>query len=58
MPHRTTKDVDLLCRGDNSIAEIEAVFRSVCQADVVPDSLEFDRATVRSLLGRAINNQP
>ncbi len=26
-PHRTTKDVDLLCRGDNSIAEIEAVFR-------------------------------
>jgi predicted nucleotidyltransferase component of viral defense system len=46
-PHRTTKDVDLLCRGDNSIAEIEAVFRAVCQADVVPDGLEFDLTTVK-----------
>jgi hypothetical protein len=45
-PHRTTKDVDLLCRGDNSIAEIEAVFRAVCQVDVVPDGLEFDLTTV------------
>ncbi len=46
-PHRTTKDVDLLCRGDNSIAEIEAIFRAVCQADVVPDGLEFDLTTVK-----------
>jgi len=46
-PHRATKDVDLLCRGDNSIAEIEAVFRAVCQADVVPDGLEFDLTTVK-----------
>jgi hypothetical protein len=45
-PHRATKDVDLLCRGDNSIAEIEAVFRAVCQVDVVPDGLEFDLTTV------------
>jgi predicted nucleotidyltransferase component of viral defense system len=45
-PHRATKDVDLLCRGDNSIAEIAAVFRAVCQADVVPDGLEFDPTTV------------
>jgi predicted nucleotidyltransferase component of viral defense system len=46
-PHRTTKDVDLLCRGDNSITEIEAIFRSVCQTDVVPDGLEFDLTTVK-----------
>jgi Nucleotidyl transferase AbiEii toxin, Type IV TA system len=38
-PHRATKDVDLLCRGDNSIAEIEAVFRAVCQVEVVPDGV-------------------
>jgi predicted nucleotidyltransferase component of viral defense system len=46
-PHRATKDVDLLCRGDNSIAEIEAIFRVVCQVDVVPDGLEFDMTTVK-----------
>jgi predicted nucleotidyltransferase component of viral defense system len=46
-PHRATKDVDLLCRGDNSIAEIEAIFRLVCQVDVVPDGLEFDMTTVK-----------
>ncbi|WP_310425397.1 nucleotidyl transferase AbiEii/AbiGii toxin family protein [Chamaesiphon sp. VAR_48_metabat_135_sub] len=46
-PHRTTKDVDLLCRGDNSITEIEAIFRAVCQTDVVPDGLEFDLTTVK-----------
>jgi predicted nucleotidyltransferase component of viral defense system len=46
-PHRTTKDVDLLCQGDNSIAEIEAVFREVCEVEVVPDGLEFDITTVK-----------
>jgi Nucleotidyl transferase AbiEii toxin, Type IV TA system len=45
--HRATKDVDLLCRGDNSIAEIEAIFRSVCEVDVVPDGLEFNPATCK-----------
>jgi hypothetical protein len=32
-PHRATKDVDLLCRGDNSIAEIEAIFRETVIAE-------------------------
>jgi Nucleotidyl transferase AbiEii toxin, Type IV TA system len=57
-PHRTTKDVDLLCRGDNSIEEIEAVFRSVCQMDVVPDGLEFDLTTVKSELIKADREYP
>jgi Nucleotidyl transferase AbiEii toxin, Type IV TA system len=57
-PHRTTKDVDLLCRGDNSIAEIEAVFRAVCEVDVVPDGLEFDRTTVKGELIKADREYP
>jgi Nucleotidyl transferase AbiEii toxin, Type IV TA system len=57
-PHRTTKDVDLLCRGDNSIEEIEAVFRSVCQMDVVPDGLEFDLTTVKGELIKADREYP
>jgi predicted nucleotidyltransferase component of viral defense system len=57
-PHRTTKDVDLLCRGDNSIAEIEAVFRSVCEVAVVADGLEFDRATVKGELIKADREYP
>jgi predicted nucleotidyltransferase component of viral defense system len=57
-PHRATKDVDLLCRGDNSIAEIEAVFRSVCQANVVPDGLEFDLTTVTGEVIKAEREYP
>jgi Nucleotidyl transferase AbiEii toxin, Type IV TA system len=57
-PHRTTKDVDLLCRGNNSVAEIEAVFRAVCQADVAPDGLEFDRATVKGEVIKAEREYP
>ena len=57
-PHRATKDVDLLCRGDNSIAEIEAVFRAVCQVDVVPDGLEFDLTTVKGELIKAEREYP
>jgi predicted nucleotidyltransferase component of viral defense system len=57
-PHRATKDVDLLCRGDNSIAEIEAVFRAVCQADVVPDGLEFDLTTVKGEVIKADREYP
>jgi predicted nucleotidyltransferase component of viral defense system len=57
-PHRATKDVDLLCRGDNSIAEIEAVFRSVCQVEVVPDGLEFDLTTVTGEVIKAEREYP
>ncbi|PSB51514.1 nucleotidyl transferase AbiEii/AbiGii toxin family protein [Chamaesiphon polymorphus] len=57
-PHRTTKYVDLLCRGDNSITEIEAIFRAVCQVEVVPDGLEFDRATVKGELIKADREYP
>jgi Nucleotidyl transferase AbiEii toxin, Type IV TA system len=57
-PHRATKDVDLLCRGDNSIAEIEAIFRSVCEVDVVPDGLEFNPATVKGEVIKAEREYP
>jgi predicted nucleotidyltransferase component of viral defense system len=57
-PHRTTKDVDLLCRGDNSIAEIEAIFRAVCEVEVVPDGLEFDLMTVKGELIKADREYP
>ena len=57
-PHRTTKDADLLCQGDNSIAEIEAIFQAVCQADVVPDGLEFERTTVKGELIKAEREYP
>ena len=57
-PHRTTKDVDLLCWGDNSIAEIEAIFRAVCQGDVVPDGLEFDLTTVKGEVIKADREYP
>jgi Nucleotidyl transferase AbiEii toxin, Type IV TA system len=58
IPHRATKDVDLLCRGDNSIAEIEAVFRAICQVDVVPDGLEFDPTTVTGAVIKADREYP
>jgi predicted nucleotidyltransferase component of viral defense system len=57
-PHRATKDVDLLCRGDNSIAEIEAIFRAVCEVDVIADGLFFDPATVKGEVIKAEREYP
>jgi hypothetical protein len=57
-PHRATKDVDLLCRGDNSIKEVTAIFREVCQLEVAPDGLEFDANSVVGAVIKADREYP
>ncbi|MBN1459588.1 MAG: nucleotidyl transferase AbiEii/AbiGii toxin family protein [Armatimonadetes bacterium] len=48
-PHRTTRDLDLLCQGSPELARLETVFRDLCeqQADP-PDGLAFDAGSVRA----------
>src|SRR5262249_51496662 len=43
---RATKDIDFLGRLDNSLDNLEGVVREVCTADVEPDGMMFDAATV------------
>jgi hypothetical protein len=43
---RATKDIDLLGRLDNSLDNLERVFREVCAAKVEADGMVFDPATV------------
>lgn len=45
-PHRPTRDLDLLGRGDPSVERLADVFRAVCGAAVEDDGLAFDPATV------------
>jgi hypothetical protein len=45
-PHRPTRDLDLLGRGDPSVERLAVVFRDVCGAAVEDDGLVFDPATV------------
>jgi hypothetical protein len=45
-PHRPTRDLDLLGRGDPSVDRLAAVFRVVCGATVEDDGLFFDPAVV------------
>lgn len=45
---RATKDVDFLGRLDNSLENLERVVREVCAADVDPDGMVFDPATVKA----------
>jgi predicted nucleotidyltransferase component of viral defense system len=45
-PHRPTRDLDLLGRGGNSIAEVVAAFRDVCNQAVEEDGLEFAAESV------------
>lgn len=47
-PHRPTRDLDLLGRGDNSIEGIAQVFRDVCNQTVEPDGLEFHAESARA----------
>jgi len=46
-PHRTTRDLDLLCQGSPELARLETVFRDLCeqQADP-PDGLTFGADSV------------
>jgi len=45
---RATKDLDFLGRLDNSLENLERVVREVCTADVEPDGMVFDPATVKA----------
>lgn len=45
---RATKDVDLLGRLDNSLENLARVVRDMCSADVEPDGMIFDPATVKA----------
>jgi predicted nucleotidyltransferase component of viral defense system len=44
---RATKDLDFLGRLDNSLESLADVIHEICQADVEPDGVVFDPATVR-----------
>ncbi len=46
-PHRPTRDLDLLGRGENSISRFERVFREVCTLAVEDDGLLFSAESVR-----------
>lgn len=46
-PHRSTKDLDLLGYGSNSIAEMEGIFREICLVECEADGLEMPPANVR-----------
>jgi predicted nucleotidyltransferase component of viral defense system len=46
-PHRATRDLDLLCQGDNAIPHLEQIFREICETLVEADGLDFQAATVR-----------
>jgi hypothetical protein len=43
---RATKDVDFLGRLDNSLENLQRVVREVCAAEVEPDGMVFDPATI------------
>ena len=46
-PHRPTRDLDLLGRGENSIPRFERIFREVCDLAVEEDGLVFNAQSVR-----------
>jgi hypothetical protein len=47
LPHRPTRDVDLLGKGSPEPARLVRVFREVCAVNVVDDGLVFDERSVR-----------
>ena len=46
-PHRSTRDLDLLGRGESTVSHLEQVFREICCIQVEDDGLEFKEDTVR-----------
>ncbi len=46
-PHRPTRDLDLLGRGEPDIHLLEQVFREICGAEVEADGLAFPEEAVR-----------
>lgn len=47
-PHRATRDMDLLGRGDNSLSNLEQIWKEICLLSVDLDGLEFNPNTVTS----------
>ncbi|ELR99686.1 nucleotidyl transferase AbiEii/AbiGii toxin family protein [Gloeocapsa sp. PCC 73106] len=47
-PHRPTRDLDLLGRGNNTLSYLEQVFSDICQIMVPVDGLEFNPNTIKS----------
>jgi predicted nucleotidyltransferase component of viral defense system len=45
---RATKDLDFLGRLDNSLENLERVIKAICSADVEPDGVMFDAASVKA----------
>ncbi len=45
-PHRRTRDIDLLGSGNPSAEQLAALFRDLCDMDVVADGLRFDSESV------------
>lgn len=52
VPHRATRDLDLLGIGETGVSEMERVFREVCGVEVEPDGLVFDADTVHGSIIR------
>lgn len=51
-PHRPTRDVDLLGRGDSAPASLAHTFRDACAVAVAPDGLIFDPESVVAVANR------
>ncbi|MBI1892780.1 MAG: nucleotidyl transferase AbiEii/AbiGii toxin family protein [Candidatus Rokubacteria bacterium] len=45
--YRPTRDLDLLGRGENEVAQVEEVFQTVCAVPVEDDGLQFLGETIR-----------
>lgn len=48
LPHRPTRDLDLLGHGEESSSRMENAFREICALPGEDDGMEFDSGTVRS----------
>ena len=46
-PYRTTRDLDLLCRGTGSFDAIHSDIRTICAVAVEPDGITFDSDATR-----------
>lgn len=46
-PYRATRDLDLLRQGDGSFDAIRSDLRTICTAEVEPDAVTFDPASIR-----------
>lgn len=50
LPHRITRDLDLLGFGDASLEKIKEIFQAICNEPVEEDGILFDPASVQTEL--------